>query len=98
MVFVLLTPTLLLIGSGVVFGMLSKQTVSEKEKEAAAGILLKESDLIFPEPSVEPPEPTIPEEEAFEKKLDACYADGNPSERDGGGFVFENYYVTRVDS
>jgi hypothetical protein len=83
----------LLVGSGVVYGILSKQTVSEKEKEAVAGILLKESDLVGLQYSVEPQEPTTPEEEAFEKKIESCYTDGVPSEMyeiDGDGFVFEN--------
>jgi hypothetical protein len=100
-IFVLLTPILLLAGSGVVYGVLSKQTVSEQEKEAVAGVLLKESDLSELQYSVEPQEPTTREEEAFEKNIDSCYTDGNPSEMyeiDGDGFVFENLSGMRISS
>ena len=79
----------------------TKQTVSEKEKEAVAGILLKESDLVGLQYSVEPQEPTTPEKEAFEKKLDSCYTDGVPSEMykiDGDDFVFENLSGMRIGS
>lgn len=100
-ILVLLSPVLLLVGSGIVYGVLSKQTVSEQEKEAVAGILLKESDLSGLQYSVEPQEPSTQEDEAFEKKVDSCYTDGNPSEIyeiDGDSFVFENLSGMSISS